>query len=208
LADLDSICSSYSVYDDFRWMDLFGDPGFVVHKSMAQMWGLLAINIADSAVLPLNYTAYAAEVAEYIDETDALFKQAGVPPSVTTAPLRAAQAAFAAAATRIAAEAARTPAALLPALNDRLVQAERGLLAAGGLAGPAEAPTRAWYRHTVYAPAAHNDYASTRFPGILDAVQWAALAPSAERWEAVSHQVWEVARAVERAARALDGVLV
>lgn len=206
----------YSMYDDFRWMELFGDPGFHRHTSMAQMWGLLAMNIADSPVLPYNYTGYAQEILSYIGDTDTMLRNANAPPRISTAPLYTAQQAFLAAAVSIdaltssanAAAGSNTLASTVLSqrlLSDRLQLAERGMLSLGGLIGPAEDPTRAWYRHMVYAPAAHDVYSTTRFPGVVDAVYWAVRGDDT-RWDEVQHQLWEVARAVERAAVALGGV--
>ena len=175
-------------------MELFGDPGFHVHVTMAQMWGLLAINLADSALLPLNYTAYAVQVESYVQNIANLLNNTRAPASVTTAPLAAAQAQFLSAAQRFAIEAATAPPAKLGSLNDRLVQAERSLLTLSGLTGPAEVPTRAWYRHSIFAPATHNGYSATEFPGILDAITWATAAPSDERWAVVMQQVYRAAK--------------
>jgi N-acetylated-alpha-linked acidic dipeptidase len=191
-------------------MDVFGDPGFVYHRAMAQMWGVLAINIADSVILPFNYTAYATEMLDYVLSVDKLLAAAGAPPTVLTRPLRDAQQRFVQAARDIQAEIKRRlaqgsqPRAADRELDDRLIQTERAFLSPNGLNGPAEdSSTRSWYRHTIYAPAQHNDYASTVFPGIVDAVDWAASRGG--QWSEVQHQIWEVARAIDRAARVLVG---
>ena len=42
-------------YDTVRWMFQFGDPDLTVHLCMAQLWGWIAISLADSPVLPFNF---------------------------------------------------------------------------------------------------------------------------------------------------------
>ncbi len=57
----------HSAYDNFQWMDRFGDPGFQYHAAMSQLWGLLALRFANADVLPLDYSTYAAEVSAYLE---------------------------------------------------------------------------------------------------------------------------------------------
>eukprot|EP00954_Amorphochlora_amoebiformis_P002509 197168-Amorphochlora_amoeboformis.AAC.2 len=48
----------HSVYDSFDWMDKQGDPGFKYHQTMAKVWGLLTLRLADaSGRLPFNHTS-------------------------------------------------------------------------------------------------------------------------------------------------------
>ena len=39
----------HSAYDSFYWMTHFGDPDFVYHVAAAQMWGTVAMRLADAA---------------------------------------------------------------------------------------------------------------------------------------------------------------
>src|SRR5215203_2178556 len=38
----------HSAYDSFYWMDRFGDPGFTYHVASAQVWGTLAMRLANA----------------------------------------------------------------------------------------------------------------------------------------------------------------
>ena len=49
----------HSAYDDHFWMTRFGDPGFQYHALMAQLWGTMALRLANAEVLPLDFDAYA-----------------------------------------------------------------------------------------------------------------------------------------------------
>jgi N-acetylated-alpha-linked acidic dipeptidase len=46
------------LYDDFHWMSTFADPTFVWLRSMAGVWGSVALRLADSDILPLSYVEY------------------------------------------------------------------------------------------------------------------------------------------------------
>ena len=60
----------HSAYDSFYWMDHFGDPGFQYHVAAAQLWGTLAMRLADADGLSLDYTDYARQVREYFHGSD------------------------------------------------------------------------------------------------------------------------------------------
>ncbi|HKG96235.1 MAG TPA: M28 family metallopeptidase, partial [Pyrinomonadaceae bacterium] len=58
----------HSAYDSFYWMDHFGDPGFRYHVAAAQVWGTLAMRLADADGLSFDYTDYAGQVREFFSE--------------------------------------------------------------------------------------------------------------------------------------------
>ena len=60
----------HSVYDNYDWMRLFGDPGFKYHRALAQAWALLILEMSDSPVLPFDFQAYARAVKGYVDDLD------------------------------------------------------------------------------------------------------------------------------------------
>ena len=49
----------HSMYDDFYWMNHFGDPGYRYHTLMSQLWGVLALRLANADVLPFDFASYA-----------------------------------------------------------------------------------------------------------------------------------------------------
>lgn len=59
----------------------------------------------------------------------------------------------------------------------------------------------------IYAPSRHNDYGSTSFPGINDAIEKAKNLNTVESWDLVQHEVWRVSRAVGHASLVLKGEL-
>jgi N-acetylated-alpha-linked acidic dipeptidase len=58
----------HSIYDDFTWYSRFGDPDFVYARALAQTGGTLTLRLADSDVLPFDFTAEADAVARYVKE--------------------------------------------------------------------------------------------------------------------------------------------
>lgn len=61
----------HSNYDSFHWMSKYGDPGFVYHKTMAQILGLTILKVTDSLVLPFNAEEYADALVGYLDKVEA-----------------------------------------------------------------------------------------------------------------------------------------
>src|SRR5258706_14843600 len=62
----------HSAYDSFYWMAHFGDPTFQCHVAAAQIWGTIALRLADAAGLPFDYTNYASQLREFVNETKRL----------------------------------------------------------------------------------------------------------------------------------------
>ena len=67
----------HSCYDNFDWMNKFGDPGFQYHKTMAQVWALLILELADRELLTFDLEIYAHAVKGYVDKLDAYAKDNG-----------------------------------------------------------------------------------------------------------------------------------
>ena len=54
----------HSVYDNFRWMSLYGDPEFIYHQAAARVMGLLAMRIASADIAPLRFGGYARALGD------------------------------------------------------------------------------------------------------------------------------------------------
>src|SRR5438874_11882074 len=59
----------HSAYDSFYWMSHFGDPDFRYHVAVAQLWGTMAMRLADADGLSFDYTDYANQIREFFNET-------------------------------------------------------------------------------------------------------------------------------------------
>ena len=159
----------HSAYDSFYWMDHFGDPGFLYHVAAAQVWGTLALRLADADGLPFDYTDYAAEIREFFRDAVRVAGWRNLANAFDEKAMNSAIDDFAKEAERI--EKARQDAirsadrARLTRINDALMNAERQFIDQRGLRG------RAWYKHQIYAPGIYTGYAAqplTDFRQALD----------------------------------------
>lgn len=181
----------HSLYDTGTWMERFGDPDFRGHAALAQVWGVLALRLADAEALPLDYEAYAGRLADFERELRGSAACLRTPLAGDDRLRRAIERLRAAAAdfARVR-EAALTRGdrRTLARLNRAILGVERAFLDEAGLQG------RPWYRHLVYAP--RPTYAAEVLPGLLEACE----SGSPGR---VAFELGRAARAVERAATIL-----
>lgn len=159
----------HSAYDSFYWMDHFGDPGFVYHVAAAQLWGTMALRLADADALSFDYTDYANEIREFFREAVKIAGWRNLSNAFDEKAMTAALDDFAKEAERI--EKARQDAirsddrSKLARINDALMNTERQFIDQRGLRG------RAWYKHQIYAPGIYTGYAAqplTDFRQALD----------------------------------------
>ncbi|HEY0761132.1 MAG TPA: M28 family metallopeptidase [Pyrinomonadaceae bacterium] len=159
----------HSAYDSFYWMDHFGDPGFTYHVAAAQLWGTLAMRLADADGLSFDYTDYATQIREYFTEAMRLARIRNLANSFDDKSMTSAIDDFSKEAERV--EKNRQDAVRksdreeLAKINNALLQAERQFIDAKGLRG------RAWYKHQIYAPGIYTGYAAqplTDFRQALD----------------------------------------
>ena len=60
----------HSAYDDFFWMNHFGDPGYRYHTLMSQLWGVLALRLSNSDILPFDFATYAQNIRQFVSELE------------------------------------------------------------------------------------------------------------------------------------------
>jgi N-acetylated-alpha-linked acidic dipeptidase len=180
----------HSTFDDFAWFKKFGDPDFLYEQQMARVYGLEALRMAETDVLPYDYEEYGKEVAVYLDAAkqrarDKLGERAVDFGEVTTAARH-----FQEAGARTLAKQKSVPRDSAR-LNDALLGTERALLMPHGL------PHRSWYRHAIYAPGEYTGYAAVVIPGVNEALDRGDA-------EAARQQLAALAAALERAAKVLE----
>ncbi len=59
----------HSMYDDYYWMNHFGDPGYKYHATMSQLWGVTALRLAQADVLPLDFEFYGNTINQFLTRT-------------------------------------------------------------------------------------------------------------------------------------------
>ncbi|VYS60407.1 unnamed protein product [Arabidopsis thaliana] len=189
----------HTAFDSYDWMIHNADPLFHRHVAMAGIWGLLGILLADEPLIPFDYISYAEQLQAHRDKLSKLLEG-----KVSVNPLSMAIQEFSLVAKEAADEAKKlkgksyskndvAAAAKRRELNDRLMLVERGFLDAEGIKG------KEWFKHLVYGPAAEPESKLGFFPGIADAIAMNASEGIIE------HEIWRVARAIQRASKALKG---
>ncbi|HEY9284390.1 MAG TPA: M28 family metallopeptidase [Pyrinomonadaceae bacterium] len=171
----------HSAYDSFHWMAKFGDPKFEYHTAAAQIWGTVALRLAEAPALPFDYADYAEQIRDFVNETQRTAARRRMNDAFDAKALLDAAKELGEEATRVNArgrelledaERARTRAddshpralARLRKLNDAALAAERALTDPRGLRG------RAWYRHQIYAPGFYTGYAAQPLPDLRQAI--------------------------------------
>jgi N-acetylated-alpha-linked acidic dipeptidase len=159
----------HSAYDDFYWMSHFGDPTFMYHVTVARLWGTIAMRLADSAGLPLDYRDYATQVRDFFVESMKTARQRKLTSGLDEKQMNDAIEAFASEAEKT--ERARQDAidqprdaARLQRINEGLIAVERDLTDARGLRD------RSWYTHQIYAPGTYTGYAAQPLPDFRQAL--------------------------------------
>jgi N-acetylated-alpha-linked acidic dipeptidase len=168
----------HSQYDDLYWMEHFGDPGYSYMTAMVEVWGRLALRLANSDVLAYDLREYATTASRLLDELGE------VPHAAQELDLTVARAAVAArqgeadrlhrGIDRALASQKDLPAGSFDALNGALLEIERGFLVAEGI------PGRPWFKHSLYAP--RFTYAALTLPGVREAAE-------AGDWEVARRQL-------------------
>jgi N-acetylated-alpha-linked acidic dipeptidase len=181
----------HSAYDDFYWMNHFGDPGYRYHTLMTQYWGALALRLAGAEILPFDFAAYGRDIVAFagvlaanrpaqrrvdfrgLERRIAEFQQAG-------SDLNAA----------VAQALAKGPvdAELAARVNRGIMQVE------SNWANPDGIPGRPWFKHTLYA--ARFTYAHLELPGLTEAIE-------KRDWKEAQRQAGILAEALARNAAVL-----
>ena len=178
----------HSTFDDYAWFTQNADPHFVYLQEMARVFGLEALRMADTDVLPYDYVTYARAIETYI----AAARRKAADDGLTSVDFAAAEAAAGRliAAAQHVHELQTSGTGDLAKLNAALRQTEADLVSEAGL------PNRPWYRHTIYAPGEYTGYAAVVIPGVNEAIE-SKDAPRA------SQQLTVLAQALDRAAHTL-----
>ena len=189
----------HSAYDTHDHYVRFGDPGMKYSAVLARTAGRIAMRYADADLPPVDFTAFAATIAQYTDEVQKLadrereetaarnrlidaggYKLGGDPAKVELPPERQAEVppiAFAAldqASARLSASAGRfqrlyASPSLSAAQKASLGRAVQGIDQA--LMSPQGLPGRPWYRNMIYAPGTETGYGVKTLPAVREAIE-------------------------------------
>ena len=190
----------YGVYhamqDTFYWMEHFGDPTFRYHVAMTQIWGIMALRLADADILPFDYAAYADELLSHLKALQNENKHSTITkdrPERLRALLRKWEIIAANLHKDLTAQLESGDPVETENINRSLQRLEQILTSESGL------PLRPWFKHLAYAPGLHSGYAAVIFPGIQDALEM-------NDEEQASIEVDRLAEAFERMIEALEKI--
>jgi N-acetylated-alpha-linked acidic dipeptidase len=153
----------HSAFDNFNWFKKFADPTFVYEQEMARVFGIEALHMAQTDVLPYDYELYGKEIGAYIDNArDKASHMLGANAPDFSKASDAAKRFMNAGAKILAIQ--KNPPQDAVRLNQVLISAERALLSPQGL------PNRPWFRHLIYAPGQYTGYAAVVIPGVNESI--------------------------------------
>jgi N-acetylated-alpha-linked acidic dipeptidase len=156
----------HSNYDTFRFFERFSDPDFVHGAALARLDGVLALRLANAAVLPYDVARYGADIDAHAAALELLASSRGT--ELNLAALRAAAASLLRAARDF--DAARTAWSAPSAeasreVNRRLIGLEKAFIDLDGL------QERPWSRSLYASPDPFSGYAAWMLPGIRYEIQ-------------------------------------
>lgn len=156
----------HSAYDSHHWVSTIGDPGFRYNRLMVQLWGSLALRLANADLMPFDVTAYATALSGFAG------RLTEIPDAERQLDLGALAKAIAEL-TQAGRTLSSTVAATLgrgtvsPATADRanreLRSFEQAWLLDDGI------PGRPWFKHLLFAP--RYTYAAMTLPGVTEAAE-------------------------------------
>lgn len=149
----------HSIYDSFAWIDTYGGRDGEISSSFrfmafgAKIWGLLALRLADSKLLPLDQIVQSHALSLYLESIDS--QETGLDLSELRVAIQryrhaAIELEFACDNSKLGEK----------ECNTKLNLVERKFLSKSGL------PDRPWFRHVLQAPGVELGYAAEAFPGV------------------------------------------
>ncbi|MFB3921685.1 MAG: M28 family metallopeptidase [Terriglobia bacterium] len=181
----------HSVYDNFDWMQEFGDPSFRYSVAAAQVYGTLALRLADAQALPFDFEDYGKALLTYLSDLEAEAQKGDPAGRLQFDEAKKSAERFTAAARKLNRKLTTANAdgewdpRYLSSLNQSLMKVERSFLLPGGL------PGRAWFRHAFYAPGVYTGYSAVIFPGVREAL-------ARRDWPGAREQLRQVQAAIDR----------
>jgi N-acetylated-alpha-linked acidic dipeptidase len=176
----------HSMYDNFYWMNHFGDPGYKYHATMSALWGVTALRLAQADILPFDFGFYGRTLNSFIDD---LKKNPRYDANkINLNNLQKSAAAFEATGKNVKTLLDRTVASgkidpqSAEQYNQSILKVESNWLNPDGI------PGRPWFKHLLYS--ARYTYAHLELPGLTEAIE-------SQKWDEVQRQSEILARAID-----------
>jgi N-acetylated-alpha-linked acidic dipeptidase len=176
----------HSMYDNFYWMNHFGDPGYKYHATMSALWGVTALRLAQADILPFDFAFYGRTLTSFIDDLKKNPRYDANKINLDNLQKRAA--AFEAAGKsvktfldRMVASGKIDPQAA-GNYNQFILKVESNWLNPDGI------PGRPWFKHLLYS--ARYTYAHLELPGLTEAIE-------SQNWEEAQRQSEILGKAID-----------
>jgi beta-lactamase class A len=189
----------HSMYDNFYWMNHFGDPGYHYHTLMSQLWGVLALRLANADLLPFDFADYGSNIRDFVHD---LAKGKDLR-QLDLNPVLDGLDRFAASGARLNQSLARALAAgalstvQTDTLNQAMMQVERNWRNPEGI------PGRPWFKHMLYG--ARYTYAHLELPGLAEAVEKQEWVTARQQAQLLEQALVENVKLLDRINAQLDG---
>jgi len=175
----------HSMYDDHYWMENIGDPSFEYHVTLTRIWGLVALRLANSDVLPYDYGFYAMALHHFLTELE--LRNKVDPHKLKLKKLHERIGDFQKAGEELreavghGLDSGENRPEKEERLNQELLQVESNWLHPDGI------PGRPWFQHLIYA--SRYTYAHMEYPGLTEAVEKGDWKLATEQAELVERAV-------------------
>jgi N-acetylated-alpha-linked acidic dipeptidase len=191
----------HSMYDDFYWMNHFGDPGYHYHAVMTQLWGVIAMRLGNAAILPYDFDSYGENVRKFVSSLD---EASHVSAHMSLDSLREKIDAFQAAGKELnhsvaeAISSGRLDPAGVRRVNEALMQVEHNWCNPQGI------PGRPWFKHTLYG--ARYTYDHLELPGITEAAEAGDWNRAAEQANILEEELAKNTELLKQTKREIDSL--
>lgn len=176
----------HSMYDNFYWMNHFGDPGYKYHATMSRLWGVTALRLAQADVLPFDFGFYGKTLGGFIDDLKKNPSYDARRIDLQTLQKRAREFEGAGEDVRKLLERGVTSGKIddhsAERYNRSILQVESSWLNPDGI------PGRPWFKHLLYC--ARYTYAHLELPGLTEAIE-------AHNWEEAQRQSEILGKAID-----------
>ncbi|XP_064617073.1 LOW QUALITY PROTEIN: N-acetylated-alpha-linked acidic dipeptidase 2-like [Liolophura sinensis] len=192
----------HSAYETYHMYSAYIDPSYNYTLAMAQLWAILACDIAEANILPFNAKRYSTAIEKFVTEKEELFGQSWKLNNVNLKSLKSAAKNFSQATAKFheMIKDLDSPSELkVRQINDRLMNLERAFIDPEGL------PGRRIYKHVVFAPSKYDSYSDNSFPGIVDTMVDIEQ-NNLDKWDLLKQQVFVATHSVAMATNTLDDV--
>jgi N-acetylated-alpha-linked acidic dipeptidase len=176
----------HSMYDNFYWMNHFGDPGYKYHATMSTLWGVTALRLAQADILPFDFGFYGHTLNSFIDELKKNPRYDAT--KINLDNLQKHAVAFEAAGKNVKALLDRVVASekidtqTAEQFNQSILKVESNWLNPDGI------PGRPWFKHLLYC--ARYTYAHLELPGLTEAIE-------SQNWEEAQRQSKILTKAID-----------